>query len=552
MKTLMHSRLLQATAVACFLGVAAGVSPAFVPPRSAGSTPVRSGKTCQTPVSDCRLPRLVPQKQDQPSSSLRAFIDPWSVNSETLATQLFAASLPPYLAFLYFLGREETKTPKLPLFGFWFLLVFVFATIPAGIYAKVAYGEKLANVDWLHGSSESLLTITNLLIVVGFRRALASAGGGGGGLWGDGGETGTSLSGDLQREGKGSAESPRGTVARFTKLSAIRLNGGGETAMSGGRQGERGLKTTDSWGRWLSSLGLWAPLGLAAGSALAASGVGLTGQPPAEFSGESRGVSSLLLSLRSAGFPLFLRQEPLNALSLPTWTIHVSSVVEWLVAMGLVWQWGERRDREGRILNPRWKGLTWGMLPLHTSGLIACTYHIYYNAPTLDVLVAMQAALTVVGDILCALAAFRIFCFEKERGEVQQQEEARKFGGGVLSEGKRVQGSGSEGSGKKESDEGSLMGWEDLGEALRGDSDVAFVGKLAAVSLGIAAAVKYGELGLEFPFEADLGTAVAVFGIPSALNIAKWSRRSRESDRGGGGGSGPAGGRGETLSEALF
>ena len=37
-----------------------------------------------------------------------------------------------------------------------------------------------------------------------------------------------------------------------------------------------------------------------------------------------------------------------------------------------------------------WKGLTWGMLPLHTSGLVACTYHIFYNSPELISLVAMQ------------------------------------------------------------------------------------------------------------------------------------------------------------------
>jgi hypothetical protein len=30
--------------------------------------------------------------------------------------------------------------------------------------AKVHYGTSLANVDWLHGTAESLLTITNLLI----------------------------------------------------------------------------------------------------------------------------------------------------------------------------------------------------------------------------------------------------------------------------------------------------------------------------------------------------------------------------------------------------
>lgn len=34
------------------------------------------------------------------------------------------------------------------------------------------YGTSLANVDWLHGSAESLLTLTNLFIVLGLRAAL--------------------------------------------------------------------------------------------------------------------------------------------------------------------------------------------------------------------------------------------------------------------------------------------------------------------------------------------------------------------------------------------
>ena len=109
---------------------------------------------------------------------------------QSVAAQLFASSIFPYAAFLYFLSKSK-KTPGLALFGFYFLLVFVFATIPAGIYgeasqidthtpsslanehsswwtddvaAKTKYGTILANVDYLHGSAESLLTITNLLI----------------------------------------------------------------------------------------------------------------------------------------------------------------------------------------------------------------------------------------------------------------------------------------------------------------------------------------------------------------------------------------------------
>jgi hypothetical protein len=51
-------------------------------------------------------------------------------------------------------------------------LVFVAVTIPAGIYAKVQYGEQLANVDWLHGSAEAFLTLANILLVLGFRQAV--------------------------------------------------------------------------------------------------------------------------------------------------------------------------------------------------------------------------------------------------------------------------------------------------------------------------------------------------------------------------------------------
>lgn len=84
---------------------------------------------------------------------------------------LFALSLFPYLGFLWFITRSR-QMPRLALIGFYMTLVFVAVTIPAGIYAKVAYGEALANVDWLHGSAESFLTLSNILVVLGFRQAI--------------------------------------------------------------------------------------------------------------------------------------------------------------------------------------------------------------------------------------------------------------------------------------------------------------------------------------------------------------------------------------------
>ena len=84
---------------------------------------------------------------------------------------LFALSLFPYLGFLWFLTRSR-QMPRLALIGFYMTLVFVGVTIPAGIYAKVAYGESLANIDLLHGGAEVFLTLSNILIVLGFRQGI--------------------------------------------------------------------------------------------------------------------------------------------------------------------------------------------------------------------------------------------------------------------------------------------------------------------------------------------------------------------------------------------
>ena len=87
---------------------------------------------------------------------------------------LFALSLFPYLGFLWFLSRVP-QVPRLALTGFYGTLVFVAITIPAELYAQSAYGKSLANVDWLHGSAEVFLTLTNILIVLGFRKAIIQA-----------------------------------------------------------------------------------------------------------------------------------------------------------------------------------------------------------------------------------------------------------------------------------------------------------------------------------------------------------------------------------------
>ena len=87
---------------------------------------------------------------------------------------LFALSLFPYLGFLWFLTRSG-QAPRLALIGFYLTLVFVGITIGASIYAQVIYGESLANVDYLHGSAELFLTLSNIAVALGFRQALQRA-----------------------------------------------------------------------------------------------------------------------------------------------------------------------------------------------------------------------------------------------------------------------------------------------------------------------------------------------------------------------------------------
>jgi hypothetical protein len=146
-------------------------------------------------------------------SMLLAFADQGS----NLAGKFFQASLLPYLGFLYFLKNNGKQTPAMSFFGFQFLLLFVLATIPTGIISKSVYGQSLADVDWLHGAAEALLTVTNLLIVGGFRDAMAT--------------------GDTSRENsvlKGAAIATAAAVAVFAAIGHPVLNLEAHVAFLGG------------------------------------------------------------------------------------------------------------------------------------------------------------------------------------------------------------------------------------------------------------------------------------------------------------------------------
>lgn len=98
-------------------------------------------------------------------------IDAASVPFSSLADfnpgPLFVLSLVPYLAFLSRASKVRAF-PRMALAGFQLTLLFVAVTIAASIVAKQRHGELLANVDSLHGGAEAFLTLSNLLVFLGF------------------------------------------------------------------------------------------------------------------------------------------------------------------------------------------------------------------------------------------------------------------------------------------------------------------------------------------------------------------------------------------------
>ena len=83
------------------------------------------------------------------------------------AAALFAVSLFPYLLFLWW-AKRSGRFPALALWGFGLTLVFVLITIGAALVAQLRYGAELANVDWLHGGAEAFLSLSNLVLLLGF------------------------------------------------------------------------------------------------------------------------------------------------------------------------------------------------------------------------------------------------------------------------------------------------------------------------------------------------------------------------------------------------
>ena len=86
-------------------------------------------------------------------------------------TALFAASIFPYAIFLFYLYKIKS-VDKYVKTGFSLTVLFVFITIVISIITLNYYDKTLVEVDFLHGSAEFFLTLSDFVILFGFIRML--------------------------------------------------------------------------------------------------------------------------------------------------------------------------------------------------------------------------------------------------------------------------------------------------------------------------------------------------------------------------------------------
>jgi len=381
-----------------------------------------------------------------------------------VASPLFALSVGPYLLFLKRLNDAESATGEMRR-AFATLLLFVLVSIPAEAYTKSAYGEVLSNIDALHFLIQSAISLTNLRILLAFRDA------------------------NTEREVEETSTSNRVVAGRPGKVVEA-----------------------------------FAGVGLLATALLLSLDERLLVVPdgsPAALSTSVEVFRSWADDFESATSAFIgLPNPPERALSVPTWGVHIFSLVEWLLAMGLVWNYAdaERGNHKG------WRTLTWGMLPLHASGICACTQHFFGNAATLDWLVAAQGAFTMMGNIGMCVAAGELARDDATSTSTSREVEAGKLAveGGVIV------------------DEAESSWWdfdvENFGTKLWAeDDDGVFIIKVALLSLAVASGVRGMSLSLSPAFDPTDGAwheytnvaAFAMVALPLTLNVEKWKNRER-------------------------
>ena len=93
----------------------------------------------------------------------------------------------------------------------------------------------------------------------------------------------------------------------------------------------------------------------------------------------------------------------MKELSFATWVIHISSVLEWIVAIFVINHISSYRNYSYFF----WFGLA--MIPNLIGAMCAITWHIYDNPIQLYGLVTLQGIFTAIGNSTLAAASFYLY-----------------------------------------------------------------------------------------------------------------------------------------------
>ncbi len=93
----------------------------------------------------------------------------------------------------------------------------------------------------------------------------------------------------------------------------------------------------------------------------------------------------------------------MHELSITTWVIHISSVLEWIVAIFVVKKISDYKEFKKYY----WFGLA--MIPNLIGAMCAISWHIYDNPLELYGLVTLQGIFTIIGNSTLAITTFYIY-----------------------------------------------------------------------------------------------------------------------------------------------
>ena len=93
----------------------------------------------------------------------------------------------------------------------------------------------------------------------------------------------------------------------------------------------------------------------------------------------------------------------MHELSFGTWLIHISSVLEWIIAIFVI----NKISQNSKYKNFYWLSLA--MIPNLIGAMSAITWHIYDNQIGLYGLVSLQGLFTIIGNTTLAISTFYIY-----------------------------------------------------------------------------------------------------------------------------------------------